>query len=112
MKTLLQSLPYVVAISVTLVYIIVYVCTCKRLPELKNVVIILTSTVAIYFSISLMVCVITSGDEHLGILKDQKLLIIVGCFALLWVALISAVQSFANIKVDKSEHGAKSEGDG
>ncbi len=102
MSALLQSLPYITAIFIAAVYIVVYLCTCKRLPELKNIVVILACTAAIYFSISLMISVMVVADEKLGILKDQKLLIIVGCFALFWVALIAVVQSFSAIKQDKS----------
>ncbi len=112
MNSLLQSLPYITAVFVTVVYIVVYVCTCKKLPELKNIVVILTCTAAIYFSISLMVSVMVVSDEDLGILKDQKLLIIVGCFALLWVALIAVVQFFNVIKQDKSGERSQVPSDG
>lgn len=112
MNSLLQSLPYIIAVFTTVVYIVVYVCICKRLPELKNIVVILACTAAIYFSISLMVSVMVVADEDLGILKDQKLLIIVGCFALLWVALIAVVQSFNVIKRDNSGERSQVPSDG
>jgi len=94
MISLPKYFPYVVGLVLCVIYIVCHRCSQKKLPDLKNIIIVLTSTVGAYYSIILMLTVILASSANLGILSGQEIIIVVGCSAVVWVAFTTALQVF------------------
>lgn len=80
----------------SLLLLISYVATSLyrgQKPDLNQALIITTSCSAFVASISLAALTYTAKIEELGVLHDQKVVILIGCIALGWVSVSSAYAS-------------------
>jgi len=87
--------PYFVGLGLSLAYIVCHRWCQRKFPDLKDIIVVLTSTVGTYFSIVLMLTVILASGANLGVLGGQEIIIVVGCLALIWVAFTAFIQVFA-----------------
>ena len=71
-----NSIALLISIAVTLLYVFISIYKKQQAPELKDIIIFLTAVVVIYMSLTLMGTIIFSEGVELGVLEDQKLLII------------------------------------
>ena len=95
MISLPRYFPYVIGLGLCVGYVVCHRCFQKKLPDLKDIIVVLTSTIGAYFSVVLMLTVILASSANLGILSGQEIIIVVGCSAVVWVAFTAVIQVFA-----------------
>ncbi len=97
MSTKTQCLPYIIALGVSFIYVITYICFCKKRPNLYNILVIFISVIGAFCGTELIILVLKANNSQLGILAQHKLVITIGCVGIIWTSIVSSIDVFLKI---------------
>ena len=86
------------ALLLGVVFLIYSLYESKKLPLLTDLFAVMLSVAAAYSGIELCFLVL-EGTKTLGDFEDQRLLIVLGGIAVFWVALLTVITMFKQVKI-------------